>query len=92
MSKKFSLRDVLNLLPSKFSIYIRRAFGGNLYFEGFVEDVPNDADYLNFQVGQISGVSLYKYLGQTLRLEKGHPIEHLDISLYDVWVDDEEGK
>lgn len=88
MSKKFSLRDVLTLLPQHFSIYVRRAFGGCTYFEGFVEDVPNDVEYLNLQVYQISGGSIERYAGQTLRLGEDSPIDYLDIALYDYYVED----
>ena len=88
MSKKFSLRDVLSLLPQHFSIYVRRAFGGCTYFEGYVEDVPNDEKYLYLQVYQISGGSIERYVGQTLRLSKDNPIDYLDIALYDCYVED----
>ena len=87
VSKKVSLRDVLSLLPQHFSIYVRRAFGGRTYFEGYVEDVPNDEKYLNLQVYQISGGSIEKYVGQTLRLSKDNPIDYLDIALYDCYVE-----
>ena len=87
MSKKFSLRDVLSLLPQHFSIYVRRAFGGCTYFEGYVEDVPNDVEYLNLQVYQISGGSIEKYVGQTLKLSKDNPIDYLDIALTDLRID-----
>lgn len=91
MSRKFSLRDVLTLLPSKFYIHVRGAFGATTYFEGFVEDVPSeDLEFLNYQVHQVSGGSIDLYLGRTLRLEVGHPIEYLDIALWDVWVDEDE--
>ena len=88
MNKKFSLRDILSLLPQHFSIYVRRAFGGRTYFEGYVEDVPNDVEYLNLQVYQISGGSIERYVGQTLRLSKDNPIDYLDIALYDCYVED----
>ena len=88
MSKKFSLRDVLSLLPQHFSIYVRRAFGDCTYFEGYVEDVPNDAEYLNLQVYQISGGSIERYVGQTLRLSEDNPIDYLDIALWDCYVED----
>ena len=87
ISKKFSLRDVLALLPQHFSIYVRRAFGGRTYFEGYVEDVPNNENYLDLQVHQISGGSIEKYVGQTLRLSEDNPIDYLDISLYDCYVE-----
>ena len=88
MSKKFSLRDVLTLLPQHFSIYVRRAFGDRTYFEGFVEDVPNNEEYLNLQVHQISGGSIERYVDQTLKLSKDNPIDYLDIALYDCYVED----
>ena len=82
MDKKFSLRDVLSLLPQHFSIYVRRAFGGRTYFEGYVEDIPNNAEYLNLQVYQISGGSIERYVGQTLHLSEDNPIDYLDILHY----------
>ena len=88
MDKKFSLRDVLSLLPQYFSIYVRRAFGDRTYFEGFVEDVPNDEKYLDLQVYQISGGSIERYVGQTLHLSEDNPIDYLDIALYDCYVED----
>lgn len=88
MSKKFSLRDVLSLLPQHFSIYVRRAFGGRTYFEGYVEDVPSTENYLNLQVYQVSGGSIERYVGQTLKLSKDNPIDYLDIALYDCYVED----
>ena len=87
MNKKFSLRDILSLLPEHFSIYVRRAFGGRTYFEGFVEDVPNNKEYLDLQVYQISGGSIEKYVGQTLKLSADNPIDYLDIALYDCYVE-----
>ena len=90
MNKKFSLRDVLSLLPQHFSIYVRRAFGGFTYFEGYVEDVPNNEEYLDLQVYQISGGSIERYVGQTLRLSEDNPIDYLDIALYDCYVEDED--
>ena len=88
MSSKISLRQILTLLPQHFSIYVRRAFGGCTYFEGYVEDVPNDVEYLNLQVYQISGGSIERYVGQTLRLSEDNPIDYLDIALYDCYVED----
>lgn len=87
MSKKFSLRDLLTLLPQHFSICVRRAFGDRTYFEGYVADIPNDAEYLNLQVHQISGGSIERYIGQTLHLSKDNPIDYLDIALYDCYVE-----
>lgn len=88
MSKKFSLRDILSLLPQHFSIYVRRAFGDCVYFEGYVEDVPSFARYLNLQVLQVSGGSIEKYVGQTLRLSKDNPIDYLDIAVGDFEIED----
>jgi hypothetical protein len=90
MSKKFSLRDVLSLLPQHFSIYVRRAFGGRTYFEGYVEDVPNDVEYLKLQVYQISGGSIERYAGQTLLLSEDNPIDYLDIALWDCCIEEDE--
>ena len=89
MNKRFSLRDVLSLLPQHFSIYVRRAFGGRTYFEGFVEDVPNDEEYLDLQVYQISGGSIERYAGQTLLLSEDNPIDYLDIALWDYYIDED---
>ena len=88
MNKKFSLRDILSLLPQHFSIYVRRAFGGRTYFEGYVADIPNNEKYLDLQVYQISGGSIKKYVGQTLHLSEDNPIDYLDIALYDCYVED----
>ena len=83
-----SFNRIRELISPYFYVYVRRAFGGKTYFEGYLQDIPEDADYLDLIVIEISGgAEMYK--GQTTRLSKGHPIEYLDISLGDLRIQDE---
>ena len=82
-----SFRRVKELISPYFYVYVRRAFGGKTYFEGYLQDIPENADYLDLIVIEISG-GAEEYKGQTTRLSKGHPIEYLDITLGDLIVND----
>ena len=83
-----SFRRIHELISPDFYVYVRRAFGDKIYFEGFLKDVPQDADYMDLIVIEISGGADY-YKGQTLKLCKGHPVDYLDIALGDLKIKDE---
>lgn len=83
-----SFRRIYELISPNFYVYVRRSFGDKTYFEGFLKDVPYDADYMDLIVIEISGGADY-YKGQTLKLCKGHPIDYLDIALGDLRLEDE---
>lgn len=85
-----SLRRVYELISPDFYVYVRRAFGDTIYFEGYLKDLPYDSDFMDLIVIEISGGADY-YKGQTLKLCKGHPIEYLDIALGDLVVNDSIG-
>lgn len=83
-----SFRRLYELISPDFYVYVRRAFGDRVYYEGFMKDISYDEDWLDLIVIEISGGAYY-YKGQTLKLCPGHPIDYLDIALGDLIVKDE---
>ena len=79
---KILLKDLIRLLPSAFTIQIRRAFGDGNYYEGLIHEIPKNFKYWNHEVIFVYGSSK-RAVGDTPRLSKEEPIEMLDIAIGD---------